>query len=209
MGVKVKIYIDSLNDEWEYRLGAALKTNVVNSGQMGMMPWERLAHEVRGIPNVTGYTKIPDQHLCQYAAARGAALEFLKDTDGDPTLKDMQRIISGKQKHLKQLDRTYDLDIAFLMEDVGDLACAKVREQIINSLPTPQTPISMKKAPPGVPVDITRGGQLSSFPSPQHVIDLRRRRCHPLSGAFSFGSCHDFIIIVACWDLGRFSRCPQ
>ena len=146
--VDLKIGLESSNDEWEYRLASVLKSNAVNSGQAAMLPWEELAYPVKGIPGAMAYGEIPEDILVTILAARDAARTFVSELGADRSLslKDMQRIIAGRSKHLRALDRTFDLDLAFLEHSVEGIIRKKVHDRVLQSLPMPGSGIAIKQA---------------------------------------------------------------
>lgn len=148
MGADIKIWCDGLNDEWEYRLAAVARTSAVNSGQLPMLPWESAAYEVKTIPNASAYGHIPEELLCSAIAARDVAAGFLGENGADSclVLKDMRRIMAARSKHLKLLDRTFELDLLFLEGAVEGIIRDKVEEQILGSLPSASRPTTLKEA---------------------------------------------------------------
>lgn len=92
------------------------------------------------------FTQVPEEALTNMAAARDAVRDFMNDFgDSVPALKDMQRVVTSRAKQLRSLDRTFDLDLAFL-EVVGDLIRKKIHEDVLNSLPTEQDARTLKQA---------------------------------------------------------------
>lgn len=148
LGVDLKIPMESLNDEWEFRLAAAVKSDAVSAGHLPMLPWEELAYAVRGVPHARAYGKVPEELLAQFSAARDAMRDWVSDIGGERAiiLKDMQRIVAPRVKQLRQLDRTIDLDLHFLEHAVEGIIREKNYEKVIASLPTPDAPVTLKQA---------------------------------------------------------------
>ena len=147
MGQEMTVVIESVHDEWEYRLNAALKTTAVSSGALQMMPWESLCYIETDIPGARAHCKVPSECLDRFQASRAAALELLRNLGGEShlTLKEMQRSISTKFKHLKQLDRSFDLDLCFLESHVETILKKRLHTQMLDVLPGSLAAVTFKE----------------------------------------------------------------
>ena len=75
--VDVATQIMANDDEWKFRLNSTLKTIGVNTGQLEMMPWERLLFKQGQIPGVAQTVKIPEELLTEIRNGRAAAIDVL------------------------------------------------------------------------------------------------------------------------------------
>lgn len=123
------------------------------------------------------------------AAARDAVRDFMNDSgDSAPTLKDMQRVVTGRAKQLRLLDRTFDLDLVFL-EVVGDLIRKKIYEDVLGSLPTEQDARTLKQAflaihPNGLVLGL---GDAQSRSRTRHPPPRHTHPAHPFRPASASG----------------------
>lgn len=116
-----------------------------------MLPWEALAYDPEGIPGAMAYNRIPDDALAPFLAAREAAKGILADLgDTAATLMEMQRVIAVRSKHLKQLGRSFELDLLLLENGIEDIVRKSVHDKVLEWLPTPDRPRTFKEAPSGV-----------------------------------------------------------
>lgn len=70
MGAEVKATVESIDDEWEFRLNALLKTQAFNSGQIQPLPW-------RG-PGCAGLWQDPGHPLVPDRRCEGSGLALLE-----------------------------------------------------------------------------------------------------------------------------------
>ena len=70
MGVEVSIRVDTINDGWEWRLKAFVKTCAVSSNLVKKTRWEEIILEGRSVPNASTICKIPEAELWSIAACR-------------------------------------------------------------------------------------------------------------------------------------------
>ena len=141
MGQNCGLYLETPQDEWEFRLAAAQRSASVNSSQTAMMPWERLVLRPGEIPKTPQTSSVPDAQLRLFIIARKQALEFLPT--GCVSLDKMIHTILSKSKEIKKVDRTFALDIAFLEEHAVRLLQSQIREGILACLPSTEVVISM------------------------------------------------------------------
>ena len=88
------------NDEWLFRLRPALKTIAVNTGQLEMMPWERLLFKQGQIPGVPQTVKIPEELLTEIRNGRAAAIDVLGPGRRGMTLSHLGSPVEIAQKTL-------------------------------------------------------------------------------------------------------------
>ena len=141
MGVELIATTEGINDEWDWRLSAAIKSNCVNSQQFDLLPWEALCFSAGEVPGARETCAIPEEHCEHILAAREASRDFLRNIclGAHPTLADMQKVILGRAKQLKVLDRSFELDLVFLEHHVEIIIRDLVRRDTLSALPDEKT----------------------------------------------------------------------
>jgi hypothetical protein len=130
---KIDVEVESPNDEWEFSLLAAMKSIAINGGQLPMLPWEALLYSPGDLDAFPAFAKIPDSLLVEVVSAREAALSYLGTNN--LTIRDMIKIMNGRSGALKQLERTFELDMVFLTERVEQLLIDRVHKEVLEALP--------------------------------------------------------------------------
>ena len=138
----VGIGIEDPNDEWSFRFDSHLKTVAINSGLLQMLPYEELLFTKGVLENVPAHANLPPPLLEKYKVARDAA----KDLIGDKfmNLADMIRVLTKASKSLKLLDRSFEVDLAWLSQHGPDMLVANIHTSILANLPSSEKDISMK-----------------------------------------------------------------
>jgi hypothetical protein len=129
------INIETPTDEWEFRFYALVKLILINTGKIQLLPWERVIIEPGKLPGVMTQLTVPQQYIDKVLVGREALLDLL--TGNRLNLADMKKDINAKVQSVYQLDRTAELEVSFLNSKAEKLLLEKVRQQVLDCLPTP------------------------------------------------------------------------
>ena len=140
---EITLDIDSTNQEWELRLMARIKTIGVNTRAVVILPWEELLFDERALINVPEYMLLPFEHLTNAMAARQAALDYLGTMP--LSLSEMTRIMNSKQKGLRLLDSSFDLELNFLNFCAETLLTERIHQQVLSELPSAKKQPTMQQ----------------------------------------------------------------
>ena len=147
LGAKCSVVVECLHDEWEWRLGAMMKTQAVNTNQVEALPWEELCYDAQAVPGARETGAVPEAHLEKIGSAREAARDYLQDISksGTPTLAEMQKVIKSKRSKLTELDRGFEVDLCFLDHHAGRIITERVHADILAALPTSTKAVTSKE----------------------------------------------------------------
>lgn len=134
MGCEMQVAIHTPHDEFEYRLMAHIKSCIVNSGLVEMLPWESLLFERGSIAGVPQHANVPPALYAALATAREVARDFVGAAP--MPLGDMIRVMTSKAKHLVNLDRSFALDLHFLTEHAEHMLNSNIRSSVMGALPS-------------------------------------------------------------------------
>ena len=149
LSVVIKTEVESLHDEWEFRMLAVMVTTAINSGQLEMLPWERLCFDVGGVPGIRAHCKVPEACLAEVRSSRSSAAVALAafKSSGDITLKEMVKVLSPRYKSIKKLDRKcWDLQWQFLESHVEPLVRQQIEAAMLATLPENDGLVTSKEA---------------------------------------------------------------
>ena len=129
----VTIQVEDANDFWQYPFAAKIKSIAVNTSKVPILPWEAAIFP-DGVPGERSTIDLPDALLSDIRNVRDAALNLLGSQP--VTISMALRILMPHKKSLCELERTWELEMAWL-SDVAQIICArKVHAAILQTLPT-------------------------------------------------------------------------
>ena len=134
LGKPVNVYVETPEDEWEFRLACAVKGCCINSGQESMLPWESLLCKAGEVPNTPASAKVSEKLVDHYASARSAAKGFLGSECVQ--LSEMIKVILSKRSHLIKLDRSFQCDLVFLEKKSEELLRSQLNTAVLDCLPS-------------------------------------------------------------------------
>ena len=143
LGQEVEVTCESPDDEWEVRLWAALKGAACNSGEVPFMNWEAMLHSAGSLKGLPQFVNLPADLLMKISGARETAAGFIENSY---CFKDMYRILSGKVKVLKSLDRSFVLELAYLEKHAAVIGGQIISERVIESLPDSGRQVAITQA---------------------------------------------------------------
>eukprot|EP00969_Alexandrium_andersonii_P255171 11279547-Alexandrium_andersonii.AAC.1 len=82
LGQKVVAEMESLDDEWEFRLSATIKTIGCHTGKLDLLPWEQILVPAGSMSDVPSHCNVPAELFQTVSTAREAALEAFKGCTG-------------------------------------------------------------------------------------------------------------------------------
>ena len=130
----IRLLTATLNDDWQFRLAARLKTTALNAGTLKFLPWEALIFQVGEIPNARETCVINDELLVDMVNVRDAVAKLLGH--GPYTFSEMRRVVSTHLKSLLALERTFIIEHKFLTEHAEGIATDFVHSRILDHLPS-------------------------------------------------------------------------
>jgi len=156
LGQAVPVPTEAANDEWEFRLSARAKTLALNAGTLEALPWEALLFAPGELHDTPQFAKVPEAMLSDAKAARSAASQFLREK-GASTFHQMMTVINAKGDALRALDRSFELEIAYLNRALEPIVKERVRAQLLKCLPDETNRVTVQQAVQGM-------GQLKASP---------------------------------------------
>jgi hypothetical protein len=146
LGAVIKTDIQTIWDEWVFRLHAYTTGVALNTEVMEYLPWESLACTPRHINNVPSVCLLPQHFLDDLLPAREAVFDILGPEPG--TINDMIRVVQGKRGRITQLTRAFQIDIDFLIYKAKLMGIDRVQRAVLDTLPdgTPDPTQTITKA---------------------------------------------------------------
>ena len=123
--------INSINDEWSWRLVGNAKTLAVSQNLLPRMPWELLCFAMDPLEGISVTVKPPESLLQENRNARDACLALFDGSGRTPTFIEMKERVSPMQKDLRSTDRSFAQEISFLFTVAEGLVEQKVRDKIL------------------------------------------------------------------------------
>lgn len=133
MGAAVMMSRGSLDDEWEFRYSAKIKTLSANGGALRLLPSEAALYKCGDIPGAP-QTVRPDAALLSDAA--NAREVVLRTMASESAFAEMKRCAANHAKAWLGLDRTFSLELVFLNEHVEKLALEQIHKAVLCALPS-------------------------------------------------------------------------
>ena len=120
LGAVMKLQMLSVNDEWNYRFEARMRSIGISSKQLDRLPWEEAIWGTDQIPGMPETIVIPLELLQDCKHCRAAALRILKSFDTrSMTFTDMKSALNSVvEEELKGLDRFFVLDLEFFKKSM-------------------------------------------------------------------------------------------
>lgn len=148
MSTIVALEMKKLDEEWDFRFAAEVKTLAVSGNHFARLPWERLLWGDKGpIPGVPAHAKIPPKLLDGFMAARTALIEYFGDELY--TVSELKREVSNREKQLLALDETFVLETTFVAEKLEPLLTTQLHERVLKCLPAKGQEVVLKTATQG------------------------------------------------------------
>ncbi len=113
---------------------ARIKAIGVNTRAVVILPWEELLFDERSLINVPEYMLLPFERLTNAMAARQAALDYLGTLP--LRLSETTRIMNSKQKGLRLLDSSFDLELHCVNYCADTLLTERIHQQVLSELPS-------------------------------------------------------------------------
>jgi hypothetical protein len=135
-------------DVWKFSFEAAWKSIAINTGKVNLLPWEALFYIPGKITNVAETITLSPELVSSAVNVREAAIQFLGDQR--LTLKEMIKEISANRKELVRLERSFEIEIEFLINVAPNLLIKTVRHQVIEALPKVGSYSKMPTVPNGI-----------------------------------------------------------
>ena len=150
--VKIEAPHTGLQSQWSVPLATRVKQIAINNGMLKRLPWEVLLFGESGfIGDLPQSIAVPLdlEVIVDCGNARAAAMKCFKGV-GDATnvsFADMRKAIAPQRASLLSHESTFYLELDFLMLHAEKVADARVREQMLATLPDrSETPSSMSDA---------------------------------------------------------------
>ena len=130
----IRVLTATLNDDWQFRLAACLKTTALNAGTLKFLPWEALLFKAGEIPNARQTCVIGEGLILDMINVRDAVLKLVGQ--GPYSFSEMRRVVSMHLKSLLTLERTFLIEHKFLMEHAEGIATNTIHSRILDLLPS-------------------------------------------------------------------------
>jgi hypothetical protein len=142
-----EVLVESVNDEWELRLWAATKSVGINTGAIKKLPWEALIFTgpIKDLPTVC---PIPVSLLNEVAPGRDSLQDLF--ADAPLTMAGYKDKVNKRYKKLRKVDRSIELEVAFLMERAEPMLRAKLHHDVLAELPGPGKELKIIEASDGL-----------------------------------------------------------
>lgn len=132
---KVTVLINSINDEWHFRLHARIRSLAVNTGGVPRTAWEVLlwgdAGLIEGLPQTL---KVPENMLFDIKNVRRAVAKILSGYSF-LTFAEMKDLIGAHEDELIGIDRFFAIEVAFLKDHAEAIAQKMVRDKALLAFP--------------------------------------------------------------------------
>ena len=116
--VVARVQITDLDDEWQYRFSAEVKTAAISNGSVPQTPWEAVLWPEVQVQGVRQSVKVPEELLGDIRNVRGAINQLFSGYAVDQlTFSEMKKIINPHIKALCALERTVIIDIVVLLDN--------------------------------------------------------------------------------------------
>jgi hypothetical protein len=135
-------------DVWKFAYEAAFKSIAINTGAVNLLPWEALFYTPGKISNIAETIKLSPEMVCSSTNVREAAMQFLGDQR--LTLKEMTKEILANKKELLRLERSFEIEIEFLVSVAPNLLIKMIRNQVLGALPKLGHYSKMAQVPNGI-----------------------------------------------------------
>lgn len=145
MGRQVIVTLEGVNDEWEFRFAARVRTLALNSGALEPLPWEKVLFPPGSLEGERSFAKIPEALLRDAKAARSAAMQFLQEKQA-VTLHQMMTVLNAKADALRALDRTIECELSLLNYGTESLVHDKLREQVLQCFPSTEKSMTIPES---------------------------------------------------------------
>lgn len=132
-GAEIFVARATLDDDWELRFHAKVKSLACNSGVLKLLPWESVLYGTGNVPNTSQTVRPPADLLAEYSNVREVVLRNLGM--GPHTFADMRRVAAGSSKVWLGLDRSFSLELACLTEAAEKLAIDRIHTTTLGILP--------------------------------------------------------------------------
>lgn len=134
LGASVKLQVCDPTEIWQLELQSSIKTIAVHTEQVPRLPWESLLLAAKPLEGVATTITLPPELLTDASLARKSFLRMMHP--GTATFSDMRGAASTNQKTLMELDKTFGLETAYLIDVAEQQANVLLKDKVLALLPT-------------------------------------------------------------------------
>lgn len=134
LGGEVSVVRCAVDDDWEFRYHARIKTVALNVGSLKLLPWESLLLTPGAIPGALTTVQLDASLLGDYANCRDAVLHVMGTES--MTFAEMRRVVGSHAKAWLNLDRSFALEISYLSGCAEKLALEQIHRAVLEALPS-------------------------------------------------------------------------
>lgn len=132
---QVCLKVNSIADDYWFRLLARAKSIAVSVGDLPRLPWEQVLFGSDTIASLPSTTKVPFELLSDNKNAREACIDLLPK-DMQLTFAEMETQLKKHESVLLSLCKDFSQEVAFLTQRAEEVAQGRFKADLMEQMPT-------------------------------------------------------------------------